>query len=228
MNEQKKNYHHFNFWSFLNWEINKNVFWFPSIFLFFAFFSKKLVAIPSKIYARIKAHVLLYRSTSSKFWLSWRHAWTVSWKSKNALFYYVVKRIFLFLTTLMFRINIKLMAGRGNMERYVGLKFRFDLCRLHGDIAKTKGISFFTIASEVDHFFVRPNLGNAPLNFNFKNFRNSSYSLENKYEKFQRKWCISWKVLQETVASQIPCTIHYQAIFSPRQLPADDSRMAPW
>jgi len=80
LNEQSKNYHQFNFWSFLNWEINKNIFWFPSIFLFFAFFSKKLVAIPSNIYARIKAHVLLYKMASSEFWLSRRHAWIVSWK----------------------------------------------------------------------------------------------------------------------------------------------------
>ena len=53
-------------------------------FLFLAFFSIKLVAISSNIYAIIKAHVLLYRTASSEFWLSRRHAWTVSWKLTHA------------------------------------------------------------------------------------------------------------------------------------------------
>ena len=66
-----------------------------SLFLFFAFFSKKLVAIPSKIYARIKAHVLLYKMASSEFWLSrtdCRESWAGSWRGLKIAGYWIVKR----------------------------------------------------------------------------------------------------------------------------------------
>ena len=43
LNEEFENHHIFTFWSFFQMETDKNVFWFSSIFQFFAIFSKKLV-----------------------------------------------------------------------------------------------------------------------------------------------------------------------------------------
>ena len=43
LNEESEYYHIFNFWRFIYMAININIFRYPSIFQFFAFFSKNLV-----------------------------------------------------------------------------------------------------------------------------------------------------------------------------------------
>ncbi len=82
-------------WCNLSYEHQSEIKWFKiqvtaksnvDFFIFFIFsvFSKKLLAMPSKSYVGIEAHVFLYRMVPSKVEFGGSHAWNHSWKWMRA------------------------------------------------------------------------------------------------------------------------------------------------